>query len=159
MIRYAELQHDQNTKDRKMIEALDHVNLQTQDLDAMVAWYTEVLGLRHGDRPDFPFPGAWLYAGDHPIVHVTLTDEVAKGGGALSLEHAAFRAKGLAGFLDRLEARGETYKVVHVEFLPIVLVNVWDPDGNHLHIDFPRAEAEAAGITGQAAEARVAPVA
>jgi hypothetical protein len=24
--------------------------------------------------------------------------------------------------------------------------NVWDPDGNHLHIDFDLSEAEAAGV-------------
>jgi hypothetical protein len=29
---------------------------------------------------------------------------------------------------------------------PVVQVNVWDPDGNHLHIDFDLSEAEAAGL-------------
>lgn len=30
----------------------------------------DVLGLRVGDRPPFPFPGYWLYAGSSAWVHV-----------------------------------------------------------------------------------------
>jgi catechol 2,3-dioxygenase-like lactoylglutathione lyase family enzyme len=31
-----------------MIEGFDHVNVRTANLDAMVAWYGEALGLRSG---------------------------------------------------------------------------------------------------------------
>ena len=40
------------------IGKLDHVNVRTNQLDAMIGWYTDVLGMRTGARPDFPFPGA-----------------------------------------------------------------------------------------------------
>ncbi len=125
-----------------MIETLDHVNIQTRQLSVMVDWYRDVLGLSEGPRPDFPFPGAWMYAGDRPIVHLVEEPNVPRGGGPLALEHAAFRASGLKDFLARLDARGERYSVGGADFLPIVLVNVWDPDGNHLHVDFAKAEAE-----------------
>lgn len=127
-----------------MIQALDHVNLQTRQLDAMIAWYEEVLGLTKGPRPAFPSPGAWMYACDQPIIHLVEMADAPRGGGALTLEHAAFRASGLKHFLDRLDARGEHYEVGGADFLPVVQVNVWDPDGNHLHVDFPRDEANAA---------------
>jgi NADPH:quinone reductase-like Zn-dependent oxidoreductase len=39
------------------IEKLDHVNLRTTQLDSMIDWYSNVLGMRSGDRPDFPFSG------------------------------------------------------------------------------------------------------
>ncbi|AXT27491.1 hypothetical protein D1823_13450 [Ruegeria sp. AD91A] len=52
------------------IERLDHVNIVTTKLSDMVTWYEEVLGLRLGARPDFPFPGAWLYAGDDAVLHL-----------------------------------------------------------------------------------------
>ena len=39
------------------LNKLDHVNVRTENLDAMVTWYTNVLGMRSGDRPNFAFPG------------------------------------------------------------------------------------------------------
>ena len=48
----------------------DHVNVRTADIERMVAWYERVLGMTNGQRPPFPFPGAWLYVGDHPSVHL-----------------------------------------------------------------------------------------
>lgn len=124
-----------------MIERLDHINLRTGRLDEMVAWYSEVLGLSEGPRPDFGFPGAWLYAGDLALVHlVGVTPAPSDPGEDLKLEHGAFRATGLRAFLERLDARGEAYKFLRIEDFGILQVNVWDPDGNHLHVDFDLAE-------------------
>ena len=49
---------------------LDHINLRTNQLAKMIDWYSTTLGMKTGPRPNFPFPGAWMYAGDHPIVHL-----------------------------------------------------------------------------------------
>ncbi|WP_224815263.1 VOC family protein [Hasllibacter sp. MH4015] len=125
-----------------MIERLDHVNLQTVQMEAMIAWYGQYLKLRNGHRPPFPFAGAWLYAGDHPVVHLVEVATASPKADDLALEHAAFRARGLRGFLERLADGGEPHRVVQVPDMPLVQVNVWDPDGNHLHIDFDGAEAE-----------------
>jgi len=125
-----------------MIEALDHINIRTGQLEAMIDWYTEVLGLKSGPRPPFPFPGAWMYAGEHPLVHLVETDPAPTDPGVdLQLEHGAFRATGFDGFIARLKARDDRYEVARVPDFPIVQVNVWDPDGNHLHIDFDTADA------------------
>lgn len=126
-----------------MIEALDHINIRTARLDEMVAWYGEVLGMTPGPRPDFGFPGAWLYVGPHPLVHLVGVDHAPTDPGKdLKLEHGAFRAKGFTEFLSLLEGRGEYREVVKVPGFPIVQVNIWDPDGNHLHIDFDAAETD-----------------
>ncbi len=47
-----------------------HVNIRTNDLEASIAFYRDALGLRLGERPDFGFPGAWLYDEDKPAVHL-----------------------------------------------------------------------------------------
>jgi len=47
-----------------MIQSLNHFSIRTTDLDASRRFYEEVLGLRVGPRPAFPFPGLWIYAGD-----------------------------------------------------------------------------------------------
>ena len=39
---------------------LHQVNILAEDLDATVAFYVEAIGLANGERPPFPFPGAWL---------------------------------------------------------------------------------------------------
>ena len=56
------------------IRKLDHVNVRTAALENMISWYTEVLGMRQGERPNFPFPGAWMYVGDVAAVHLVGVD-------------------------------------------------------------------------------------
>mgnify|MGYP000188652562 CR=1 FL=1 len=56
------------------LKKLDHVNVRTARLDAMIAWYGEMLGMNTGPRPDFDFPGAWLYAGDNAVIHLVGVD-------------------------------------------------------------------------------------
>lgn len=120
------------------IRQLDHVNVRTTQLDAMVDWYARVLGMRSGDRPDFPFPGAWMYVGDHPAVHLVGIDGDPATGSetALKLEHFAFSASDRAAFEARLTDQGEAFRIGVVPDFGITQYNVWDPDGNHIHIDF-----------------------
>jgi catechol 2,3-dioxygenase-like lactoylglutathione lyase family enzyme len=126
-----------------MIERLDHINVRTARLDEMIAWYGEVLGMEPGPRPGFSFPGAWLYAKGQPLVHLVAEETAPTDPGKdLKLEHGAFSATGYSGFIEKLEARGERYRVGRIEDFGIVQVNVWDPDGNHLHIDFAMHETE-----------------
>ena len=60
---------------------------------------------RAGPRPPFTFPGAWLYAGGQPILHVVggrPRDELRAG----VIDHMAFSATGLADDAAKLEPRG-----------------------------------------------------
>jgi catechol 2,3-dioxygenase-like lactoylglutathione lyase family enzyme len=49
---------------------LDHVNIRTDRLDETVAFYRDLMGLEVGYRPNFPYPGAWLYHDGRPIIHL-----------------------------------------------------------------------------------------
>ncbi len=128
-----------------MIERLDHINLRTGRLDEMVAWYGRMLDMHPGDRPPFPFTGAWLYANGQPLVHLVGLEAPVDAGTNLTLEHGAFSAKGFDAFVQKFKDAGERHDIVKVPGFPIVQVNVWDPDGNHLHIDFDAAECGAYG--------------
>ena len=125
------------------IKSLDHVNLRTMRLDEMIAWYGEVLGLHPGDRPNFAFPGAWLYVGELPIIHLVQAKEEQR---AIEpkIEHFALGASGFEEFTRTLDARSIDYSVDPVPGFPIVQINLHDPDGNHIHVDF---SAEDAGLT------------
>jgi catechol 2,3-dioxygenase-like lactoylglutathione lyase family enzyme len=54
---------------------IHHVNIRTADLEATIAFYVDAIGLTVGDRPPFGFPGAWLYDGAQPAVHLNLVSE------------------------------------------------------------------------------------
>lgn len=122
------------------IIAFDHVNVRTAHLDAMIDFYGDVLGLHPGPRPDFRVGGAWLYLGDQPYVHLVDIPEQAPNVPDNTLEHFAFRATGMAEFLSKLAQRGIDYSIDPVPDFPIVQVNFRDPDGNHIHVDFDKAE-------------------
>lgn len=120
------------------INRLDHVNLATAQLDAMIEWYTTIVGLHVGYRPDFGFPGAWLYAGDQAVVHLVGRDDTELVGSEVPLkfEHVAFSATGRTAFEAKLDEAGEQYRTGEPPSINIVQYNLWDPDGNHIHIDF-----------------------
>ena len=119
--------------------SLDHWNVFCKDLKKTVAFYEKYVGLRDGDRPPFNFPGAWLYAGDRPVVHLVEleaaeappTVEPAQ----LRLSHFAFRATGLSGLLDRLRAAGVRFQTMRLPGADVTQVHFADPDGNALHVD------------------------
>ncbi|WP_424968753.1 VOC family protein [Dinoroseobacter sp. S375] len=120
------------------ITKLDHVNLRTRQLDVMVAWYRDMLGFTEAARPDFAFPGAWLAAGETVMVHLIAVEDPELVGSEvpLKLEHFAFRATGVAAFEARLTAAGEPFRRVDLAATRTAAFNVWDPDGNHIHVDF-----------------------
>jgi len=90
------------------LKRLDHVNLRTANLQAMVDWYGRMLGMTPGPRPDFGFPGAWLYAGDQPIIHLVGCDaHPGAADGDLRIEHFAISAVGLLALVQRAEVAGE----------------------------------------------------
>jgi len=124
-----------------MIRRLDHVNVRTSNLERLVRFYTEALGLEQGERPPLGFPGAWLYAGDQAVIHLVGVEQQPQPQGSLRLEHFAFSASNLAGFLQRLARYGVEFKQSRQAGTGNVIINVQDPDGNRLHVDFPAAEA------------------
>ena len=121
------------------LNRLDHVNVKTANLDQMIRWYEDVLGMKSGDRPPFPFPGAWMYVGDHPVVHLVGVESQPAGQDP-TLEHFALSATGYASFLETLDNRNIAYRVARVPGIGVTQVNVHDVDGNHIHIDFQSDE-------------------
>lgn len=121
------------------IRWLDHVNIRTSNLQPMIRFYEEVLGLKSGSRPNFGFGGAWHYCGKKAVVHLV---EVARTPGAkeLRLEHFAFMAKNLAGFIKKLKAENIPYEIAIVPSNKNTQVNIYDPDGNHIEVQFDASD-------------------
>ena len=120
------------------IKGLDHITLNPADLAASLGFYVDLLGLRDGDRPSFDSPGAWLYSGDRPIVHL-----VAGRGGAASsgaVDHIALRAEGLAAMIARLTAAGIAYETAEVPGRGLKHIFLRDPDGVRIELTFEAGE-------------------
>ena len=128
------------------LSRLDHVNVNTAQLQRLITFYSEVLGMTTGPRPNFSFGGAWMYCDGTPAVHLVERSHMEPVVGDLRLQHFAFAARDLEAFLARLKALGVPYRVGIVDDFEICQINLQDPDGNHLHIDFPLAEARRLGV-------------
>ncbi len=124
------------------LRAFDHVNIRTTNLGPMVDFYEDLLGLKVGPRPDFGFPGAWLYLKGAALVHLVGidADPPAVEAQKLRLEHFAFSASGYEEFIARLERAAIAYDPRHIDDFRITQINIADPDGNHIHIDFSQDE-------------------
>ena len=83
-----------------------------------------------------------MYVGDQATVHLVGVEKDSGAGSEthLKLEHFAFAANGLKEFQSKLDSVGEKYERRDVPGGIITQFNVWDPDGNHIHIDFPTSE-------------------
>ena len=85
--------------------SLDHYNIYCTDLEATVRFYERYVGLTNGDRPPFPFPGAWMYAGEKAILHlVSETGRKDQGSGAI--DHVAINCADIRGTLDQIKKDG-----------------------------------------------------
>lgn len=116
---------------------LSHVNIRTTNLEEMRGWYVRVLGLKDGWRPPFSFPGVWLYAGEDPIVHLVGVERAPSADAAnVRLEHFALQGDDLAALRARLQAEGLASREARVPGTDLLQINIHDPDGNHIHVDF-----------------------
>jgi catechol 2,3-dioxygenase-like lactoylglutathione lyase family enzyme len=133
------------------IERLDHYSIRTTDLDATERFYTEVLGLTVGPRPDFPFPGVWLYHNGIAVVHVVGVDPTDTSGligylgerggadakGTGRIDHIAFLCRDIAAMRERFRSRGISFRERRVPGMALDQIFLEDPNGVTIELNFP----------------------
>ena len=114
---------------------LDHATVNTNRLAETVAFYKHFLDLTPGWRPNFGFPGAWLYPadGDYPILHLIEAPQAAAGG---MFDHIAFRGRGLQDYLVKVKATGGWFQALPVPGTPLTQVHHFDPNGIKIEVAF-----------------------
>jgi catechol 2,3-dioxygenase-like lactoylglutathione lyase family enzyme len=122
------------------IRGIDHINIGTHRLEETRAFFRDVLGLTEGWRPDFPFGGAWLYAGDGAVVHLVELAAPRGPSSAAALDHFAFSIDDYDDTVRRLDAAGVDYRSVDVPGAPIRQIFIRDLNGVNIELNY-RGEA------------------
>jgi catechol 2,3-dioxygenase-like lactoylglutathione lyase family enzyme len=142
-----------------MALTLNHYSIRTTNMPATRDFYERVLGLTVGPRPDFPFPGLWMYRGDHAdvanaVVHIIGMDANDPEGlkaylgdrdpstltGSGALDHVAFFADGLAHMLAHLKHIGVPARERTVPSIGLHQLFLDDPNGLVVELNYPQAE-------------------
>ncbi len=143
------------------VQMLNHYAIRTFDLGATEKFYTEVMGFTVGPRPPFPFPGLWIYNGDHgsynnAVVHVVGIDPKDPEGlrqylgdrdaqslssGTGSVDHIAFAATGLAEMRAKLKRLEVPCREREVPALGLRQLFLDDPSGIVIELNYSAAEA------------------
>ena len=132
------------------VTGLFHVAIKTNDLDATVKFYTEVLGMKLVHRPDFGFPGAWIAAGDERADHPHLCRRPGAGAdgktpyGTSALDHVSLTIKGWDECLERVKKLGYDWRAAIVPGTSLWQIFVHDPSGVMMELDLRRQGREPA---------------
>ena len=120
------------------ITRIDHINIAAPGplLEQVRDFYCQVLGLENGFRPDFSSSGYWLYAGDSPLVHLSLSGSLPDSTSRGHLDHVAFHASGLQAMIKRLEAAGIKYRCSDIPQLELSQLFFVDPAGVGIEVNF-----------------------
>ena len=110
------------------IQTLDHVNIDTVRLEETRRFF-ELLGLAVGYRPDFGFPGYWLYAGDRALGHLAERDAARLPSSQCVFNHAAFTVDDFAEMTRRLDAAGIRSRAARTPDGAIDQLFLQDPNG------------------------------
>ncbi len=124
-----------------MIQGLNHFTILATDRAATLRFYVDLLGLQPGWRPDFDFPGVWLYAGGPDAVLHIIWDRAPETTLPGLIDHVAFSARDLLATQARLQAAGVVMDLRPL--LPGAPLQMFlrDPNGVRVELCFDPAEA------------------
>lgn len=124
------------------VGVLDHFNIRTRDLGETVRFYQDILGLENGARPNFAFPGAWLYSEGRAVVHlvdISPTDEAQKPDSGV-VHHVAFASQGFRNMKQRLQTKGVEFEAREVPGGDLWQIFIRDPNGVMIELNYEAAK-------------------
>lgn len=129
---------------------LDHYAIRTLKLKETRDFYVDVLGMEDGERPDFPFPGHWLYVDGRALVHLVGIDpndpsgleeylgaiDAEKLDGSGAVDHLAFRADDAKALIERVKRFELPYRDREVPGLSLFQVFLEDPNDITVELNY-----------------------
>lgn len=123
------------------VTALHHFTIRCapQELPPLLDFYTRVLRLEAGRRPEIPAPGAWLYAEGQPIVHLFAhlsTPDAPVQPVTGHVDHISFRSHGLREMRAHLRELGVPFSEAPIPGWDIQQLFLHDPRGLKIEMTF-----------------------
>ena len=130
------------------VQGMNHFTVLSDDLEATRKFYCDLLGFEIGERPNFRFPGYWLWVGGEPILHVIHRDKLNEVRAGV-IDHMAFTATDLPGTVAKLKKAGIEYELRRLP-ADSIRGGLWqlffdDPHGGKVEFDFEKDEPAPAG--------------
>ena len=116
------------------IESLNHVSVQTKQLDESMRFYVDVLGAKVISRPNFSFGGAWLYISGIQIHLIEQGSPAGRSEIDTRGNHISFAVADVDAAEARLKQYGITYKRKLIEDRGIHQIFFQDPDGHTIEV-------------------------
>jgi catechol 2,3-dioxygenase-like lactoylglutathione lyase family enzyme len=117
------------------IQSVNHIARVTHNLEASLAFYRDVLGFRPIRRPNFSFPGAWLFNyGVQIHLIATAMEDATPVDISIRADHVAFQVSDTDVVEKLLSEHGIAYRKNYVADTKVTQLFFLDPDGNHIEI-------------------------
>jgi len=118
------------------VRAVNHIARITKRLEESRRFYRDVLGFREIARPDFGFPGAWLF--NYGVqIHLIVNDEQASDpSGEIQTRgaHVALDVEDVDATRRLLDEHGIEYRENYVPKTDVTQLFFRDPDGYHIEV-------------------------
>ena len=117
------------------IDRIHHISHVTHDLEASRRFYRDILGFREISRPNFDFPGAWLYNYGTQVHLIQTPDKQApEKHVATRVDHIAFHVNDIEEAEKLLKEHQIDYRSTLVADTNVTQLFFQDPDGNHIEL-------------------------
>jgi len=139
--------------------SLNHFSIRSLEIEKTTDFYSKLLGLTVGPRPEFPFPGVWLYNGDesswaNAVLHLIAVDKNDPNGlkkylgerdpsslyGSGAVDHIAFFATGLEEKIALLKNLDIPFRERTVPVIGLHQIFLDDPNGIVIELNYPASE-------------------
>jgi catechol 2,3-dioxygenase-like lactoylglutathione lyase family enzyme len=118
------------------LQKLNHITVNSSDLDRSVAFYGDVLGFNMKPMAGRGFVGAWCCIGEEPVVHLVARRADQSPDTRGLLDHFAIEATDPAAMRTRLDKAGVTFSENIMPEYAIHQIVVRDPDGVKVELYF-----------------------
>jgi catechol 2,3-dioxygenase-like lactoylglutathione lyase family enzyme len=121
------------------ITGINHINIElsAEQLPREIEFYQDVLGLKSGFRAKSKRDGAWLYAGNQPVIHLSVS-EMPLTTQNTNFNHVALACHGLASVVRDLNINGIEYSLEQRSLADKEMTQIFffDPVGIKIELNF-----------------------
>lgn len=116
------------------------IRCSSTELESVRDFYCDVLGMKEGPRPNFDFPGHWLYVGDVALLHLAaiLPDQQSRIAERCisGFDHVSLAGAQLDAARKLLADLGIAFEELPVPGWPLWQIFLRDPVGSKIELTF-----------------------